>query len=264
MLTMLMAIFATSDTEVLYRQTPAPGLRRYSYEATETVAGGRLHGYHLDFDLQNSGREIYAIIRKSYVLDGSWKAVEPDAACRAAMHGDNASLARVKLSPLSSQASKTLGESFLSICAPAAIFFPLTDILNVVLIPSSRFRATELSKVGQSLSYAAFRAAFDRTGVAIKETSPGGEIVLASLDDARAVLDWNPRLADLQLVNKASVPPLALNGTEHFGFRVAVDRKSGMIESAETIYDDLDMEIAGAPETVPHVRITRAVRIEAH
>jgi hypothetical protein len=259
---LLVMMLAATGAGPVYRQTPEPGVRHYIYEATETVAGGPVHGYRTEFDLQNSAGAVYAIVRKSSVLDGSWKSVEPDSACRAAMHGDKTSLARVKLSPLSADAAKTLGDSFLAMCAPPGVFFPLTDILNVALIPGSHFRATELGAVGQSLSYAGFAAAFDRSGVAIKESSPGGEISLASLDDGHAVLDWKPALADLEIVEKANQPPVTLNGTEHFAFRAEVDRRTGVLERAAAIFDDLDMKVVGAPDSVPHVRITRTVKIE--
>jgi hypothetical protein len=261
-ISLLVMMLAAKGVGPAYRRTPESGLRHYFYEASETVAGGPVHGYRTEFDLQNSGRAVYAIIRKSSVLDGNWKAVEPDSACRAAMHGDEASLARVKLSPLSADAAKTLGESFLAICAPAGIFFPLTDILNVVLIRGPHFRATELRTVGQSLSFAGFAAAFDRTGVAIKENSPGGEISLASLDARRAVLNWKPALADLEIVEKTNMPAITLKGTEHFAFRVEVDRRTGMLERAAAIFDDLDMKVVAAPDSLPHVRITRTVKIE--
>src|SRR6185312_12959257 len=98
---LLIVIASTTGAGPIYRQTPAPSVRSYVYEATETVPGRPGHGYRTEFDLQNSGGTVYAIVRKSMVLDGSWKTVEPDDTCRAAMHGDESSLARVKLSPLS-------------------------------------------------------------------------------------------------------------------------------------------------------------------
>jgi hypothetical protein len=131
-----------------------------------------------------------------------------------------------------------------------------------VLIPSAHFRATELAKVGQSLPYGGFDAAFDRAGIDLKESASGGAISLASLDNKRAVLDWAPALADLQLVEGVNKSAAALKGTEHFAFRVEVNRKTGAIERASATYDDLDMKVVGAPDTVPHLKITRTVKIE--
>src|SRR5438309_581957 len=184
---LLATMLAATASGAPYRQVPASSVHHYIYQATETVVGGPVHGYRTEFDLEYARDAIYAIIRKASVLDGSLKPVELDAACRAAMHGNETRLARVKLSPLSPEAAKTLGDSFLAKCAPAGIFFPLTDILNVVLIPGPHFNATGLKTVGQSLPFPGFDAAFDRAGIAIKETAPGGEVSLASVDRDRAV-----------------------------------------------------------------------------
>jgi hypothetical protein len=260
---LLATLLAAAAGGPVFRNPPAPGLHRYVYQVTETVVGGPVHGYRTEFDLETSGGATYAIVRTSAVFDGAWKPVEPDAECRAAMHGDSTRLARVKLSPLAPETAKTLGDSFLATCAPPGVFFPLTDILNVAIIPTSeRFRAAELRTAGQSLSYPGFDAAFDRSGVAIRETSSGGEISLASLDALRAVLDWKPAPADLDLAEGAEKTRVTLKGTEHFAFRVEVDRKTGAILRAATSYDDLDMKIVGAPDSVAHVKISRKVTIE--
>jgi hypothetical protein len=259
---LLATMLAAAPLSPVYRQIPEPGLHRYVYQATETVVGGPVHGYRTEFDIEYAGGAIYAIIRKASVLDGSLKPVELDAACRAALHGDETRLARVKLSPLSLEAAKTLGDSFLPNCAPAGIFFPLTDILNVVLIPSTHFNATGLKIVGQSLPFPGFEAAFDRAGIAIKETASGGEVSLASVDPDRAVIDWKPAAADLEILEEANKPPVRLRGTEHFAFRVEVDRRTGAIARAVASYDNLDMKVVGAPDSMPDLKITRAVSIE--
>jgi hypothetical protein len=244
-----------------YWHVPASGVHHYVYQVTETVVGGPVHGYRTEFDLEYSGGAVTAIIRSASVLDGTSKPVELDAACRAAMHGNKTSLARVKLMPLP-KAAKMLGEPFLAMCAPAGVFFPLTDILNVILIPSAHFNATSLKAIGQSLPFPGFDAAFDRSGVAIKETAPGGEVSLASVDRDQAVIDWKPAAADLEILEEANKPPVRLKGTEHFAFRVEVDRRTGAIARAIASYDNLDMKIVGAPDSVPNLKITRAVSIE--
>jgi hypothetical protein len=254
---------AAAQSAAVFPAQPKAGTRHYLYQATETVGDHQTGGYRTEFDLETSGGATYAIIRKSAVYDGAWKPVEPDANCRAAMHGDSNSLARVKLSPMDPEIAKTLGEAFLPMCAPPGVFFPLTDILNVAIIPTSdRFRATELRIVGQSLSYPGFDAAFDRSGIGFKETSPGGAIKLSMLDKHRAVLDWQPATADLELIEKAHQPAVHLKGTESFAFRVDVDRKTGLINRAAATFDNLDMKVIGAPDTFPHLHITRTVTID--
>lgn len=259
---LIATMFAATASGAAYPQVPSSGIHHYVYQATETVVGGPVHGYRTEFDLEYSPGAVTAIIRSAAVLDGTLsKPVEVDPACRAAMHGDATSLARVNLMPLS-PAAKTLGEPFLAMCAPAGIFFPLTDILNVVLIPSAHFNATDLKNVGQTLRFPGFDAQFDRAGIAIKETAAGGDVTLVAVDHDRAMLDWKPDLADLEILEEANKPPLRLKGTEHFAFRVEVDRTTGAIARAAVNYDNLDMKIVGAPDSVPNIKIVRTVSIE--
>jgi hypothetical protein len=259
----ILALAAAQSANAVFPAQPKSGTRHYLYQATEKNGDHQTGGYRTEFDLETSGGAIYAIIRKSSVYDGAWKPVEPDAKCRAAMHGDSTSLARVKLSPMDPETAKNLGESFLPMCAPPGVFFPLTDILNVAIIPTSdRFHASELRTVGQSLNYPGFDAAFDRSGIGFKETSPGGAIKLSMLDKHSAVLDWQPATADLELIEKANQPPVHLKGTESFAFRVDVDRKTGFINRAAAMFDNLDMKVIGAPDSFPHLHITRMVTID--
>jgi hypothetical protein len=247
-----------------FKTMPAAGTHHYLYEVIETINGARRDGWRTEFDLVSANGAIDAVVRKSsHFAAAGWEPVAVGDACRTAMHGGADSLARVRLWPMSPQAAHKLDSSFLDTCAPAGIFFPLTDILNVAIIaPSPTFRTRELREIGQALRYPGFEAAFDRAGEAIKEISHGGEVRLAVLDARRAVIDWRPDLADIELTENAQKPPLALKGTEHWAFRVEIDRRSGAIERASTTYDDLDLAIVGAPPGTPRVRISRTVVIE--
>jgi hypothetical protein len=258
------AAAAPAGSKPAFRTMPTPGARHYLYEVIQTINGTTRKGYRTEFDLEAKGGALFATVRATAELDqGRWKPVVPDAGCRKAMNGDGTSLARVQLYPLEGTAAHDLGASFLAVCAPPAVFFPLTDILNVVVIPvPGPFGANELREVGDTRSFPGFNAAFDRAGESIEETSHGGTLRLAALDAKRAVIDWRPELADITTVERAMQPPLSLKGTEHWAFRVEIDRGSGTIERAATTYDDLDLKIVGAPASVPHVRIQRSVTIE--
>jgi hypothetical protein len=247
-----------------FRTMPTPGVRHYLYEVAQTINGTTHKGYRTEFDLEAKGGALVAIVRATAELDnGTWKTVVPDPVCRKAMNGTETTLARVRLYPIDPKETQKLGASFLAECAPPAIFFPLTDILNVMIIPiPGPFRASELRKVGETLSYPGFDASYDRAGEHLEEAAHGGEMRLAALDPRRAVLDWRPLPADLTLVEKAMQTPTTLQGSEHFAFRVEIDRRTGAIERAATTYDDLDLKIVGAPDNVPHVRISRSVTIE--
>jgi hypothetical protein len=246
------------------RSIPAPGVRHYLYEMIETVNGARHGGWRTEFDFISSKGTIDAVVRKTSGFNGkTWEPVVVDNACRAAMHGSADSLARVRLWPLPAKNAQKLGSSFLDTCAPPGVFFPLTDILNVAIIPASpTFRTQELRQVGQTVHYEGFAADTDRAGEAIKETTHGGEMGLAALDPHRVVIDWRPDLADLELTESAQKPPMTLKGTEHWAFRLELDRASGAILRATTTYDDLDLSIVNAPPGVPKIKISRTVLIE--
>ncbi|MDB5694378.1 MAG: hypothetical protein JWO81_3441 [Alphaproteobacteria bacterium] len=258
------ATAAPAGTQPPFRTMPTPGVRHYLYEVIQTINGTTRKGYRTEFDLEAKGGALFATIRTTAELDqGAWKPVLSDAACRKAMSGTEARLARVQLYPLDPATAHSLGSSFLATCAPPAIFFPLTDILNVAIIPvSSAFRVGELRAVGETLAYPGFEAAFDRSGESIQETTHGGDVRLAALDPRRALIDWRPLPADITTVERSMQPPMTLRGKEHWAFRVEIDRRSGAIERASTSYDDLDLAIVGAPASVPHVRISRSVTIQ--
>jgi hypothetical protein len=260
----LLATAAAPAPQPVYRVKPVPGVHHYLYEVIETVNGARHGGWRTEFDLVSANGAIDAVVRNSSQFTAKgWEPIAADAACRTAMHGGTDILARVRLWPPPAGSTSKLDASFLDTCAPAGVFFPLTDILNVAVIPSSSsFHAQDLHEVGQSERYPGFEAAYDRAGEAIKEVSHGGEVRLAALDPHRAVIDWRPDLADLELTEGAQKPPMTLKGTEHWAFRLELDRASGAILRAQTTYDDLDLAIVGAPPNVPRVKISRSVLIE--
>jgi hypothetical protein len=246
----------------------APRQRRassiYRYEVIQTINGTTRKGYRTEFDLEVKGGAEFAVVRATSELDnGAWKPVVPDAACRKAMNGTTNSLARAQLYPMNPNGAQKLGSGFLDVCAPSAVFFPLTDILNVAMLPMpGTFHASGLRAARESLTFPGFEAEYDRAGERLKETSQGGEVRLAAVDDHYATFEWRPLPADLTLLERTMNPPMTMNGTEHWAFRVEVDRRSGWVDRASTLYDDLDLKIVGAPDTVPHVRIARNVTIE--
>ena len=248
---------------------PNPGVTAYRYEVLETVNGAPQQGYRVDYDIEvNRAGEIWAVIRSAQEQPGrdAWRAVAADDACRTKMRGDKSALARVKLWPSHAASAKALGSDFLDDCAPPAVFFPLTDIMNVEVIPlSPTFSTPKLHKVGDVAHYDGFTAAFDRTGESLKETAHGGDVTLVALDTQKAVIDWAPLPADLDLIEKHDAQPLHLNGTEHFAFRLEIDQRTGAVVRAHTTYDDLDLlvQMAGVPaDKAPRVKISRTVTIE--
>jgi hypothetical protein len=246
-----------------FQQVPAPGVRHYRYTVVQTINRTTQRGYRADFDLEaDRDGNVDAIMLSSEALaDGSWTAVSVDPACRTAMHGDAASLARVRLWPLPPAVAADLGGGFLDTCAPGGIFFPLTDILNAVLIPlSPHFRVDALRRQGQTVHFPGFSTAYNRAGEGFREATDGGNVRLTRLDRTHAVIDWLPLPARLDLDQRNGATSVRLHGTEHWAFRLTLDRRTGAIVGAHTLYDDLDLAVVNVPGA-PHVTIRRAVTI---
>jgi hypothetical protein len=246
-----------------FRQAAAPGVHHYRYTVVQTINHSEQRGYRVDFDLASAADgSVDAILLSSEALAGGhWTQTIVDPACRSAMHGNADSLARARLWPLAPAAAAHMGNDFLDTCAPGGVFFPLTDILNAVVIPiSPSFGTGALRRQGQSVHYAGFTAAFDRAGEGLHEVADGGEVRLAALDRRQAVIDWLPQTAQLDLVERSGPSPVTLHGTEHWSFRIVLDRRTGVLLDAHTLYDDLDLTVVGA-RGAPHVPISRMVTI---
>jgi hypothetical protein len=249
---------------------PAPGRHAYRYEVTEIVNGQIHSAYRTDFDLvvTRDGAVEAVILRAEQAADGkTFTAVPVSDDCKARMHAPKDGVARARLWPLSPETARTMGNEFLDTCAPPGVFFPLTDIVNVAIIPvSGRFGVERLKRVGDSAHYEGFTATFDRAGEGLKETTHGGEVRLVSMSARAATVDWAPALADLDLHDRGpNGEPLFLQGTEHWAFRLELDRRSGALIRAHTTYDDLDLTIRLTdvpPDKQPKIKINRTVSIE--
>jgi hypothetical protein len=251
-----------------WRAPPGAGRRPYTYTMTETVNGKVENGLRLEFDLETDGQgDIDAVVRAGqHTSDGvSWSLVTAPDACLAAMHAPAGGLARVRLWPVAGGASATLGGDFLDNCAPDGVFLPLADILNVAVIQvSPQFRAGDLHRLGDQANYPGLAAVIDRTGRTMKETSTGGVVSLTALDRTHATLDWAPSISALQMTEAGQGgQTMDLQGTEHFAFRVVIERATGALVSAATTYDDLALTLhtAGVPPAGLPLKISRAVVI---
>ncbi|HLY78724.1 MAG TPA: hypothetical protein VKQ70_05080 [Caulobacteraceae bacterium] len=248
-----------------WRAAPDAGAQTFRYEVRE-LSSGPTRGYRMDYRLRadRKGGLVAEIVRTATFDGKDFTPVTVDDACAKAMSARPGELATVRLAPLTVEQAK-LGDAFLPSCAPGAVFFPLTDILNVALIQlSDRFHVGDLKRVGQTVRFPGFSTSLDRAGVAMAETSPGGEIGLTSLDQGAATLDWKPEPADLDLTENYGGQAIKLHGTEHFAFRLVIDARTGWLEHGETLYDNLDMAVAlpnVPPDKAPRVTIKRVVSI---
>jgi len=269
-----LAVFATCGPcdaleEARFRTGATEGVRHYTYLSTESAPGRPDRSYRVDFDLSTGtdGSVTAVLVKAQSAVGDTWSAPVVDKACTEALHGRGRVAARVTLSPLSPEAAK-LGEEFMAMCAPAAYFFPITDILNVSLIQTApRFHLADLKAVGASTRFDGFDTKFERLGIAIAASSPGGEIKLDDLTPKSLVVDWTPDPMAIEIVNHKTdtTPEVTLKGVERYAFRVEIDPASGALKHAATIADDLDLvvSIPGVPsDKVPRMAISRKVSIE--
>ncbi len=248
------------------RLAPMPGAWTYRYEARE-ITGDKVDGYNVDYRLKadRSGR-ITAVILKAETVDGN--TVTPakvDADCAKALGAKPGELAEIQLAPMTAERAK-LGDAFMASCAPKAVFFPITDILNVTLIQASdAFHLASLKAPGDAADFDGFDTSFERLDMRFAETSDGGRVKLADVKDGRALVDWLPTPSRLTIVNGQVPKAVTLYGTEHFAFRLEIDANSGVLEKAYALYDDLDMKVRllGVPDdSQPVVKLRRSVTIE--
>ncbi|HEY1752790.1 MAG TPA: hypothetical protein VGG29_16145 [Caulobacteraceae bacterium] len=225
----------------------AAGAQGYRYEVLEHHAGGADGGTRMDFRLASDGKGgLVADIARVWALHGGdWTPVTLDADCLARLHARPGEVAELTLLPMTPE-SAHLGEAFMSTCAPDEVFTPVTDILNISLIVTSgRFHAETLTRVGQTETIEGFSTRFDRGAMTMAEASDGGEVTLASLDDGEAGVEWKPSPSTLQLTRGTGAAQVNLDGGEHFAFHVTIDRRTGLLVGAKSIYDDVDFNASG-------------------
>ena len=250
-----------------FHPASGPGIWRYRYETHQVIPGQLDQGWRTDFDIVvGRGGAVDAIVLKSAERrDKTWTETTADDACLARLHAPKGALAKVRIWPLSQSAAHDLGPNFLDSCAPAGVFFPLTDILNVMVAQRSpTFGLTTLKKAGDTSHFAGFTAAFDRNGETLAETTHGGVMTLISLTPVQAVVDWAPAPAELHLKEHSPAGPVILDGTETWDFRLVIDPRTGVLVRADTQHDVLDMTVTMdglPPGQHPQVKITREVSI---
>ena len=179
---------------VQLRPPPRAAAWTYRYEARETV-GDTVGGYSVDYRLKidRSGR-MTALVLKAETIDHQTAipvTIDPD--CAEALGARPGEMAEIVLYPLTPERAK-LGDAFMAACAPKAVFFSMTDILNVTLVQAANtFHLDRLRDPGDTFDFDGFNTRFDRLGMNLAETSDGGRITFADLKGGRAVIDWAPR-----------------------------------------------------------------------
>jgi hypothetical protein len=246
------------------RAADAP--RAYRYEAEEAPNIGTKSAHRIDFALER-GRDgaLDAVVLAGATQEGGgdWKPMAPGEDCRRAMRAPPGALAKVRIWPASG-GDDPLGAGFLDACAPPDLFYSLTDVVNVAIIPiAPQFRAAGLRKPGQSRRWPGFKAHFARYGRSFDETVTGGETALVSRAAGEAVVDWKPDQAQLE-IDQAGPPQARLQGAERWAFRVRFDPRSRMLRSAEATTDEIELNVhvpPDKPDPVARVVVKRRVAI---
>lgn len=261
----LLALAAPASAQSV-RWVPEAGTHGYRYETTTTVPGAPGNGYRLDYDLVSDGKGgIVAVVIGAWHRAGApeWSDAEIDDACRTALHGQGKEFARVTLSPISPATVGNLGPEFMAECAPADIFFPMTDILRVALVQvAPEFGMAKLTKPGQSGRYPGYVTQTERLDTAIDIKSTGGTITFAALVPGRATIDMISDPTPLTLIHRRaySGADVTLTGTETSGFRIEIDPATGVMLGATSTGDKLDVTMSlpgGYSQPLPVTRETK-------
>ena len=262
----LLALAVPAQAQTALRWIPEPGSHSYRYEMSTRIPNLPGNSYRLDYDLVSDGKGgLVAVVKAaSHIESGEWRDAEIDAACRSALHAQGNELARVRLSPIDTAVATGLGSEFMADCAPADIFFPIADILNVALIQvAPQFKLAELTKPGDSRRFPGYATSLDRLDTAVTLESTGGSVTFAALVPGRASVDWASDPLKLTMIHRRAYngADITLTGTETFVFRLEIDPATGVLLSAVTTRDDLDMTMSLPGDYSQPLPMTREVKI---
>lgn len=264
----LMAMATPAAAQSL-RWAPQAGTHSYRYESITTVPNAPGNGYRVDYDLVSDGKGgLVAVVTGAWHKQGApeWSDAEIDDACRARLHGQGAELARITLSPVSPATIASLGPDFIDDCAPADIFFPMTDILRVALVQvAPEMGLSKLTKPGQNTRYPGYATKTERLDTAMEISSTGGTIRFVTLAPGRATIDMVSDPMKITLIHRRaySGADVTLTGTEISGIRIEIDPATGTMLSATSQGDKLDVTMSlpgGYSQPLPVTRETTIVR----
>ncbi|MEZ0243903.1 MAG: hypothetical protein ACAH11_11045, partial [Sphingomonas sp.] len=182
--------------------------------------------------------------------------------CRAELHGQPGELARVTLSPRPAVAVERLDASFMAECAPAELFFPITDVLNISraqMFPG----LSGLKRPGDRVQAPGFATWLDRSGASVDESSPGAAIRFVALTPDRATIDWLPKPMAVTVTTHggAGNSDSVLSGFEDIGYRLEIDPRTGVLLSAVTTHDRIDLTLSLPDGRKVPLNLTRDVVI---
>jgi len=261
----LLGFAASAQAQTAPRWVPEAGTRGYHYESISQIPDAPGNGYRLDYDLVSDGKGgLVAVVKAAQHRQGSeWYDVDIEDECRTTLGAQGKELARVTLSPITAEAAK-LGTAFMAECAPADIFFPMTDILRVTLYQvDPRSGLMKLAKPGDSTRFAGHSIDLDRLKTSIKLESPGGTVTFASLAPGRATVDWVSDPTAITMVHRGAYmgADVTLTGVETLVYRLEIDPAKGVLLGAATTSDRFDATMSLPGDYSRPLPVTQEVKI---
>ncbi len=249
------------------RWFPAAGTYPYRFETSSVVPNAPGNSFRLDFDLVSDGKgSLVAVIRGAWHREGApeWSDAEIDADCRKAMGAQGDELGRVKLWPFAPDAAGNLDKGLVADCAPAEIFFPITEILTVVQIQvSPQFGLEKLAKPGDTYQFAPYKIALDRNDTVLDLEATGGTLQFASAVPGRATIAYQPHPSKVTIIHRRaySGADVTLKGTASGAIRLEIDPGTGVLLGAEAVGDRLDVTMSLPGDFTQPLAITREMKI---
>ena len=249
------------------RWFPAAGTYPYRFETSTEIPNAPGNSFRLDYDLVSDGKgSLVAVVRGAWTRQSApeWSDAEIDAECRKAMGAQGDELGRVTLWPVAPDMATSLGAGFMADCAPAELFFPITDILTVVQIQvSPQFGLAKLAKPGDSYQFAPYKIALDRNDTVLDLQGTGGTVQFASAVPGRATIGYHPNPSNISIIHRRaySGADVTLTGTASGVIRLEINPDTGVLLGAEAVGDKLDVTMSLPGGFSQPLAITREMKI---
>jgi hypothetical protein len=261
MMALALMLFAVPAQAQAPRLTPEAGRQAYRYTVVQRNPGYPDAGYQLDFDLLSDGKGgLVAIVIGAFDTDtGRPVPAAIKDSCRTQLHAQPGELARVVLAPA---IPERLDEKFIAMCAPAELFYPMTDVAKIGWLQMHPALAG-LKRAGDSVRLPGFSWWHDRLGSETRESSPDSRVNFVALTPDRATIEWLPKPMAVTVVTHGGNQgrDVTLTGVEDFGYRVEIDPRTGMLLGAVSTHDDNRLKINLPDGRTAPVNITREVII---
>ncbi len=191
---------------------------------------------------RDSAERVVLVEASERAGSGAARPFELDAACRAAMGGDSATLGVMTLDQRSPDVS-----ALVPACVPESLFGAATDIMAVLLIQlPGRFGVESLHQPGDSAPVPAFETTWSRPPhtLAARIRARSGWSHLTRVGDGLVVVVWDPGVFELTLLRQITPGTKGLMyGSESMAVEVTIEAATGALVSARSLRDTLSLTL---------------------